>query len=164
MSTQEASQPEAITGYLSADRFGTYLRYSTQSPAAALALYEWNSRLAGELMIETGIVEVLIRNAMGQHLSASADQRETVHRWEIAALDVRGRRDLDQARQRATRRQGANLAEVLVGGVTSDRSQERLADLEAIGLRVADRPTGDHLRSANLRTNSGLKNSPSVAR
>ncbi len=50
-----------------------------------------------------------------------------------------------------------NLAEVLVGGVKAGRGQEMLADLEAIGLRVADRPNGEPLRLANLRASSGLK-------
>jgi predicted nucleic acid-binding protein len=50
-----------------------------------------------------------------------------------------------------------NLAEVLVGGVRAGRGQEMLADLEAIGLRVADRLDGESLRLANLRASSGLK-------
>ncbi len=50
-----------------------------------------------------------------------------------------------------------NLAEVLVGGVRAGRGQEMLADLEVIGLRVADRPDGESLRLANLRASSGLK-------
>ncbi len=50
-----------------------------------------------------------------------------------------------------------NLAEVLVGGVKAGRGQEMLADLEAIGLRVADRPDGEPLRLANLRASSNLR-------
>ncbi|MGI8948178.1 MAG: type II toxin-antitoxin system VapC family toxin [Ornithinimicrobium sp.] len=50
-----------------------------------------------------------------------------------------------------------NLAEVLVGGVKAGRGQEMLADLEAVGLRVADRPNDAPLRLANLRASSGLK-------
>lgn len=50
-----------------------------------------------------------------------------------------------------------NLAEVLVGGVKVGRGQEMLTDLEAIGLRVADRLDGEALRLADLRATSGLK-------
>ena len=50
-----------------------------------------------------------------------------------------------------------NLAEVLAGGVRAGRGQEMLADLEAIGVRVADRPAGEPLRLANLRVSTGLK-------
>jgi len=50
-----------------------------------------------------------------------------------------------------------NLAEVLVGGVRAGRGQQMLADLEAIGLRIADRPDGEPLRLANLRAGSRLR-------
>lgn len=50
-----------------------------------------------------------------------------------------------------------NLAEVLVSGVRAGRGPEMLADLEAIGVRVADRPDDGPLRLANLRATSRLK-------
>jgi predicted nucleic acid-binding protein len=50
-----------------------------------------------------------------------------------------------------------NLAEVLVGGARAGRGQEMLTDIEAIGIRVADRSDGEPLRLANLRAGSGLK-------
>lgn len=50
-----------------------------------------------------------------------------------------------------------NLAEVLVGGVRVGRGDEMLADLEGVGIRVADRPDNEPLRLANLRVSSGLK-------
>jgi predicted nucleic acid-binding protein len=50
-----------------------------------------------------------------------------------------------------------NLAEVLVGGARVGRGQEMLIDLEAIGIRIADRQDGEPLRLANLRAASGLK-------
>jgi hypothetical protein len=42
-----------------------------------------------------------------------------------------------------------NLAEVLVGGVRASRDTEMLNDLEAIGVKVADRPDGEPLRLAH---------------
>ncbi|MEQ6903355.1 type II toxin-antitoxin system VapC family toxin [Nocardioides sp. YIM 152588] len=50
-----------------------------------------------------------------------------------------------------------NLAEVLVGGVRAGRGQELLADLEAIGLRVAGTDAGEPMRLAGLRVETGLK-------
>ena len=50
-----------------------------------------------------------------------------------------------------------NLAEVLAGGVRSGRGQEMLADVNAIGVRIADRGDGEPLRLANLRADSALK-------
>jgi predicted nucleic acid-binding protein len=50
-----------------------------------------------------------------------------------------------------------NLAEVLVGGVRAGRVDELLADLDSIGLRVADRPVDEPLRLARLRVATGLK-------
>lgn len=50
-----------------------------------------------------------------------------------------------------------NLAEVLVGGVRAGRGQEMLADLEAMGIQLADRRDGEPLRLANVRASSGLK-------
>ncbi|MGH3274531.1 MAG: type II toxin-antitoxin system VapC family toxin [Streptosporangiaceae bacterium] len=50
-----------------------------------------------------------------------------------------------------------NLAEVLVGGVRAGREQEMLRDLQAIGIRVADRIDDEPLRLARLRVDSGLK-------
>lgn len=50
-----------------------------------------------------------------------------------------------------------NLAEVLVGGARVGRGQEMLDDLQAIGIRVADRAEGEPLRLANLRAETGLK-------
>ncbi len=50
-----------------------------------------------------------------------------------------------------------NFAEVLVGGAKAGRGREMLADLEAIGIRVADRPADEPLRLAELRASSGLR-------
>jgi predicted nucleic acid-binding protein len=50
-----------------------------------------------------------------------------------------------------------NLAEVLVGGVKAGRGREMLTDLQATGIRVADRTEGEPLRLASLRAKFGLK-------
>lgn len=50
-----------------------------------------------------------------------------------------------------------NLTEVLVGGVRAGREQDMLADLRAIGIVIAERIDGEHLRLARLRVETGLK-------
>lgn len=50
-----------------------------------------------------------------------------------------------------------NLAEVLVGGVRAGRGPEMLDDLQAMGIRVAQRTDGEALRLAGLRVGSRLK-------
>lgn len=49
------------------------------------------------------------------------------------------------------------LAEVLVGGVRTGRGQVLLADLQAIGIEVAEWSDGASLRLATLRVETGLK-------
>lgn len=49
------------------------------------------------------------------------------------------------------------LAEVLVGGVRTSRGQGLLADLQAIGVEVAEWSDGASLRLATLRVETGLK-------
>jgi predicted nucleic acid-binding protein len=49
------------------------------------------------------------------------------------------------------------MAEVLLGGVSSGRGAEMLADLEAVGLRIARRDDDEPLRLAELRVRTGLR-------
>lgn len=49
------------------------------------------------------------------------------------------------------------LADVLVGGVRTSRGQELLADLQAIGVEVAEWSDGASLRLATLLVETGLK-------
>lgn len=49
------------------------------------------------------------------------------------------------------------LAEVLVGGVRVGRGREMQDDLEAMGVRLAERDDAEPLRLAQLRVSTGLK-------
>lgn len=102
MSISEPEDSALLRRYLSADRFGTYLRECNGAEAAALALYGWNVRLAGELMVVTGMVEVLIRNAMDEQLVVWAASRQSVEWWHAAPLDDRAKSDVAKAMKRAT--------------------------------------------------------------
>lgn len=50
-----------------------------------------------------------------------------------------------------------SLTEVLVGGARTGQAEEMLADLEAIGIQVAERSTAEPLNLATLRAETGLR-------
>lgn len=57
-----------IEAWLSAGRFGTYLSAAQGSRTLALALYEWNTRLAAAFLHDLGHFEVGLRNTYDQAL------------------------------------------------------------------------------------------------
>lgn len=61
--------PADLERLISPSRFGTYLAV-TATPAEAVALYEWNGRVSGSFAEMLGHLEVLVRNAMHDHLTA----------------------------------------------------------------------------------------------
>lgn len=60
--------PEWIDAWLSPQRFQKYLRASGGDQARALALYEWNAKLASCLLHDLGHLEIGIRNAYDRAL------------------------------------------------------------------------------------------------
>ena len=54
----------ALSQMLTAERLGSYLRWSGGDLPAAFALYEWNMTASAAVMHTTGMVEVVVRNAM----------------------------------------------------------------------------------------------------
>ncbi|MFZ6992714.1 hypothetical protein ACO0E1_12545 [Curtobacterium sp. RRHDQ66] len=69
-----------------------------------MKLYEWNLRAAASVLVLTGLVEVVTRNAIDRELSAWASRRGRSRDWfDLVALDRQGTADLDKARSRATR-------------------------------------------------------------
>lgn len=50
-----------------------------------------------------------------------------------------------------------NLTEVLVGGARTGRAEEMLADLQALGIQVAERVPDEPLNLATLRARTGLR-------
>jgi hypothetical protein len=57
-----------VIEWLSEERYGKYLRAAGGDHGRATALYEWNSRLAAELLHDLGHVEVCLRNAYDRAL------------------------------------------------------------------------------------------------
>jgi hypothetical protein len=88
---------------LTAERLGSYLRWSGGDTGAAFALYEWNMTASAAIMHTTGMVEVVVRNAMDRALEDLATRRSWSSWFDRAPLDQRGRADIRKARERATR-------------------------------------------------------------
>lgn len=70
---------------------------------AAFALYEWNMAASAAVMHTTGMVEVVVRNAMDRALQGLGDRRGWSSWFDAAPLDQRGQVDIREARARATR-------------------------------------------------------------
>lgn len=87
---------------LSAERLGSYLRWSMGDLRRAFDLYEWNMSASAALMHTTGMVEVVVRNAMDRSLTDLQNVRGWESWFDQAALDARGRTDIRRARERAS--------------------------------------------------------------
>jgi len=103
-----ASQPVtrdylALSELLTAERLSSYLRWSGGNGEAAFALYEWNMTASAAVMHTTGMVEVVVRNAMDRALRVLGEKRGWSSWFDAASLDQRGRADIRKARERATR-------------------------------------------------------------
>lgn len=61
--------PDQVREWLGAPRFGRYLTAASGDAGRALALYEWNSRLAAAALRDVGHFEVAMRNAYDAQLS-----------------------------------------------------------------------------------------------
>lgn len=93
----------ALSELLTAERLGSYLRWSRGDVETAFALYEWNMTASAAVMHTTGMVEVVVRNAMDRALQGLSDRRGWSSWFDAAPLDKRGRADVQKARERATR-------------------------------------------------------------
>jgi hypothetical protein len=62
-STVPARDYTTLHGLLTAERLGSYLRWSGDEIEAAFALYEWNMSASAALMHTTGMVEVVVRGS-----------------------------------------------------------------------------------------------------
>lgn len=96
---------EAFLPLVTAERLGSYVRAANGSTTDAFALYEWNMKPAASVMELTSMVEVIIRNALDAQLREWAQRKHAGTSWlDAAPLDHRSRKDIQQARDRATRR------------------------------------------------------------
>ena len=92
---------ETLVRLLTRERLRSYLAI-TSNEAAALTLYDWNTRASAEVLATVAMVEVLVRNALDDALQSWAHNRHRVTEWfDISVLDARGTADLALARSRA---------------------------------------------------------------
>ncbi|MBA4607741.1 hypothetical protein H1W00_04555 [Aeromicrobium sp. Marseille-Q0843] len=99
----EAWNDVRIAGLLTHERLSSYLAV-TPDLGEAIRLYEWNVEASASLMATTGMVEVIVRNALDERLAEWAAARGKGPWFDLAPLDQRGRRDIVKARERASKR------------------------------------------------------------
>jgi len=114
-------QDSLVAGLLTLERLESYLSATGGDLSAALRLYEWNSAATGSLLSTTGLVEVIVRNALDTQLLSWALRRGELDWFDIVPLDGKGRRDIAMARTRAKgngvgqERHGKVIAELSFG-------------------------------------------------
>jgi hypothetical protein len=96
---------------LSPERLGPYVTAAGGDVSVALRLYLWNAEVSAALATTVGHVEVLLRNAMHENLTAWSIRQFAEPRWYLDVghlLQPRAMSDVRLARQRAVRggRQG----------------------------------------------------------
>lgn len=95
---------ENLLPLVTAERLGSYARVTHGGTADAFRLYEWNMRAAASVMELTSMVEVITRNALDTQLREWAKRKHGDDSWlDVAPIDHQGRKDIQQARDRATR-------------------------------------------------------------
>ena len=94
---------ERLTDLLSTERLSSYIRASDGDTDAAFMLYEWNMRASAAVTMTTGMVEVIVRNALDRAMNRWAEERDYASWLESVPLDDRGIADIAKARARATR-------------------------------------------------------------
>jgi Abi-like protein. len=90
---------------LSAERLAPY-RTMTGDLGRAINLYRWNAEAAAAFWATLGHIEILLRNAMHDELTAWATARHGQPLWYLdpgQLLTIEAHRDIDAARRRATR-------------------------------------------------------------
>ncbi|OIH92344.1 hypothetical protein BIU90_10550 [Curtobacterium sp. MCBA15_001] len=93
-----------MAALLSAPRLTSY-RQNTTTLTEAVELYEWDLRAASRVLVLTGLVEVIVRNAIDRELAGWASRRSDSSEWfDHVPLDAQGAADLAKARLRATQR------------------------------------------------------------
>lgn len=79
----------ALSQLLTAERLGSYLRWSEGSVEGAFARYEWNMTACAAVMHTTGMVEVVVRSAMDRSLQGLGGRRGWSSWFDAAPLDSR---------------------------------------------------------------------------
>ena len=92
----------ALHELLTAERMGSYFAESKGDLDGAFQLYEWNMAVSAAVMHLTGMVEVVVRNALDKQLQVWAIAQRGRSWLDLAPLDGRGKADIVKAHERAT--------------------------------------------------------------
>lgn len=65
------TQYEQLLDLLTVERMGSYFDAARGDTESAFSLYEWNMEASAAIMSTTGMVELLVRNALDRRLSGS---------------------------------------------------------------------------------------------
>lgn len=155
-----SSQPSwdyaTLRDLLTVERLGSYFGAANGELSGAFQLYEWNMSASSAVMTTTGMVEVIVRNALDAQLQAWATSRGRGPWLDAAPLDRRGQDDVRKARDRATRFgrvpevHGKVVAELTLGFWRYLVASRYLTSLWIPALRSAfphgDRDLGDRRR------------------
>lgn len=109
-SSDATDQPSAtallVERHLSAPRLATYVRATGGDLDRAVKLYLWNAAVAGALWEVLGHVEVVLRNALHDALTARHQRLDRAGQWyddPARELSQHARDDISRARQRLQR-------------------------------------------------------------
>lgn len=101
------TQYEQLLDLLTVERMGSYFDAARGDTESAFSLYEWNMEASAAIMSTTGMVEVLVRNALDRQLTLWQQDREHPSDWlDLGVLDQHAKQDIAQARRRASQRNG----------------------------------------------------------
>lgn len=153
-----------IRDHLSAERLSSYLRATRGDLSDALRLYEWNMLAAAAVIATTGMVEVIVRNALDARMVEWSTALGQTSWFDVAPLDWRGRDDITKARWRATGRgrdpelHGKVLAELSFGFWRYLVSQRYYASLWVPALHRAFPGGSQDIRVRRAHVESHLAN------
>lgn len=96
----ELVAPEVVVELLTVERMASYLEATSGRVDAALELYEWNIKATGAVLGLTGMVEVIVRNAIDRQLGAYGLSRGWSDWLDDAPLDSRAKQDVSRSGKR----------------------------------------------------------------
>ncbi|GMA19874.1 hypothetical protein MM440_12430 [Arsenicicoccus piscis] len=99
----EAVDYERLEWLLTEERLGSYFRAANGEREPAFALYEWNIEASAAAVSLSAMVEVVLRNALDREMAVLGEAKGWSDWLDDAPLDHRARKDVRQARERASR-------------------------------------------------------------
>ena len=143
-----------IQRHLSVPRLSTYVRATGGDLDRAVELYLWNAAVAGALWEVLGHVEVVLRNALHDALTARHQRLDRAGQWyddPARELSQHARDDISRARQRLQRSDAPLLPGKIVAELGFGFWRFLLARRYTASLWPALRPAFPHLPGSDRR-------------